>query len=274
MLRKHEIDLIAGLVEGELEDESEARALIERSAEARAEYEAQRTAFEALRTEGTVAMTEAERAALHRDVWTALRHEPQATATKTPWYNRLAPVAAALFVVIGLAAVLSQGVLSQQAGDEATAESFGEISRGLSADTTEGDDGGDVESADTAQAFGEGEDGDGAADMTDEEAAPTAPSLPEEQFAQIAEMVRSGDVGNVDGMRSLVTSAELEEASSCLETAGVGNYMILGEVLLEDDQGSDDAEYFVVVQSNDDLGPDTQVIFIDTASCQIAHVED
>lgn len=67
-MREHEIDLIAALVEGRLEDETEARALITSSPEMRQEYQAQKLAYEALAGAGMVRMTESERSALHRDI--------------------------------------------------------------------------------------------------------------------------------------------------------------------------------------------------------------
>lgn len=267
MLRKHEIELIARLVEGNLDDESEARALLERSEQARAEYEAQKTAYDALRSAGPVTMTESEKAALRRDTWTALRQDPQPKARKVPWYYKLAPVAAALSLVIGLAAVLTQG--SNDAGE---ADSFDEISESLSADTTQADSGA-IESAETTRAAsGDGDDG-AEADMADEEAAPTARSL-EDVFAQIAEAVRTrDDMGDAAEIFPLGAREEVEEAARCLESAGLPNYSILGEFEAPSVSGDSPTTYLVVVQSNDEIGPDTQVVFIDTGTCRIAHVE-
>lgn len=270
MLRKHEIDLIAGLAEGSLEDESEARALVDRSEEARAEYEAQKVAYEALRGAEPVSMSESEKAALHRDLWTTLQQTPQATAQKAPWYLRLAPVAAALFVIVGLGAVLTQGVLTQESGDEAaTVETFANASEGLSVESTaEGGERSDA--ADTTEGMGADAD-DGAADLADEEAAQMAPALAT-AFGEIADAIRTqGDIGDATAtLRSLEAGEELEEAAECLESAGIPNHSILGE--FEDPSGSE-ATYLAVVQSNEDIGPDTRVLFVDTGACEIAHVE-
>jgi hypothetical protein len=270
MLRKHEIDLIAGLVEGSLEDESEARALVAKSDEARAEYEMQNVAYEALRDAEPVSMTENEKATLHRDLWTALRQAPQPAPKRTPWYFRLAPVAAALFVVVGLGAVLTQGVLNQQSGDEAaTAQTFAEASDGVAAETTRADSGGTEEAADTTGGLSDDAGGE-AADLADGDAAALAPALTT-AFTDIAEAVRTkGDIREVVTFRSFATSEESEEVSQCLESAGLPNYLTIGEF---DDPSGGDATYLVVVQSNDEIGPDTRVVFIDTETCQIAHIE-
>lgn len=270
MLRKHEIELIAGLVEGDLEDESEARALIASSAEARSEYEAQRVAFEALQSAGPVYMSDDERAALHRDVWTTLRSDQQPMARTTPWYHRIVPVAAALFVIVGLGAVLTQGVLNQESGDEAaTAETFTDMSEGLSAEPTMADseeaDGGD----DTSEAMS-GDGDDAAADATDEESALVTRAL-DETFSEIARAVRTRrDMGDAATFRPFGAADQAEEAARCLESADLANYAILGEF---EDPTDDETTFLVTVQSNDDIGPDTQVVFIDTATCQIAHID-
>ena len=270
MLRKHEIDLIAGLVEGSLEDESAVRALIERSEEARAEYEAQRTAYEALRSAEPVAMSESEKAALHRDLWTALQQDPQ-PAKKTPWYYKVVPVAAALFVIVGLGAVLTQGVLNQQSGDEAaTAETFTEAAEGLSRQSTSGD-GERSDTVETTAAASADADDNGGADLAAEEAAPLSPALVT-AFTEIAEAVRTtGALDDETRFRFLGEPEELEKAAQCLESAGLPDYLIVGEF---EDPPESETTYLVVVQSDDDIGPGTQVVFIDTANCQIAHVED
>jgi len=72
-MRKNEIELIAALAEGRLEDETAARALVDSSAAHRAEYEAHKTALEALIAIPSAQLSEHESAALHRDVWTELQ---------------------------------------------------------------------------------------------------------------------------------------------------------------------------------------------------------
>lgn len=270
MLRRHEIDLIAGLVEGSLEDESEARALIARSNEALAEYKAQKVGYEALRSVEPVSLTETEKAALHRDLWTALQQAPQRAARKTPWYIRLAPVAAALFVIVGLGAVLTQGVLTQLSGNEAaTVDTFAGASDGRSAETTQADSGGTEEAPDTTVAMGEDAD-DGAADLADEEAAQMAPALAT-AFAQIADAVRTpSDVSEIVGFQAFEASEELEGMEQCLERAGLPDYSIFGEL---EDPSEGEATYLVAVPSDGEIGPATQVAFIETGSCEIAHVE-
>ncbi len=131
-MHDHDLDLIAALAEGSLHDETAARALVENCPECREEYAGQRAAIEFLASAPEVSMTELERAGLHRDLWTELRSAP-ATTKQVPWWYRWSYVAAGLFVVVGLAGVLS-GQLGQ--GDQGAAlETFSEIGSAL--DTAE-----------------------------------------------------------------------------------------------------------------------------------------
>jgi hypothetical protein len=113
-MRDHDLELIAALVEGRLQDDSEARALIDSAPELRAEYEAQRLAFETLRGLGPTQLSDTERAALHRDLWTELRSGAEARPARRPWYYTWASVAAGLFVIVGLVTVLDQTGGDQQ----------------------------------------------------------------------------------------------------------------------------------------------------------------
>jgi len=108
-MRDNELELIAALAEGSLEDETLARALIESSEEHRTAYEAQKLAIDALRGADTVLMDDTERAMLRGDLWAALRAGQPAQGTASPWYYRWTPVAAGLLVVVGLIAVINRG---------------------------------------------------------------------------------------------------------------------------------------------------------------------
>lgn len=278
MLRRRDIELIADLVEGRLEDESEARALIARSEDARVEYEAQMTAYQALSSAPAPSLSESERAALHRDLWTVLsRPSVVPTATRSPWYLRWAPVAAALFVVVGLAAVLTQG-----RGDQVM-ETFGDVSSGLGAVTTT------AAGSDTMEAAGE--DGaepaaEGGTDTTaaDEDAASDdtlAEALSRSGFfAEAAGLVRSGQYAATTTTDRDLTGSQFRDVSSCLANAGLEDHEALGRA--SDFIGSSAEEprdefldgYLVVVPAHVEVGPDTPITFVDVETCEIAHVED
>jgi len=108
-MNRRELELLAALAEGRLEDEREALSLVESSPEHLAEYEAQKAAVQALRSTPAAELTEHERAALRRDVWAALRPTP---APAAPRARRWAPAAAVVVAVVGSAVVLNQALVS------------------------------------------------------------------------------------------------------------------------------------------------------------------
>ncbi|MGA7282140.1 MAG: hypothetical protein WBZ40_10200, partial [Acidimicrobiia bacterium] len=106
-MHKHDPDLIAGFADGSNDNEIQARALIESCGECRAEYENQVRVIAMLRQVPPVAMTDLEKAAMQRDLWTELRSQPLAAATTgSPWWYRWSYAAAGLVIVVGIAAGL------------------------------------------------------------------------------------------------------------------------------------------------------------------------
>ncbi len=265
MLNEREIELIASLAEGTLEDETEARALIERSREAREEYEAHRLTLQTLSGVTPVSLTEHERAALHRDVWTALRADPAAAPGATPWYYRWVYAAAGLFLVVGLVAVLSQTGGNDSLDMGATAET---MSAGDAAATTQAD-GGELAPA--------AEDGDDAADSAVEEATEATAMAPEEFFAQTAEQVRSG---RFDGSFTRnYTETEREDRASCLgeaiAQADMEDHEIVGEArhVESTDEEPSSTPYLLAVPADTVIGPDTPVVFVSIEACEVTHVD-
>ena len=110
-MHDHPLDLIAALADGSLSDEAEARALVESCPECREEYRTQTEVIGWLAATPAAEMTDLEKAALHRDLWTELRNQP-GKSPATPWWQRLAYVAAGLFVTVGLVSVLNNGALN------------------------------------------------------------------------------------------------------------------------------------------------------------------
>lgn len=237
-MRDRDLELIAALVEGRLEDETEARALIASSPEHQAEYEAQKLAFTTLQEAGPASMTETERAVLHRDVWSTFRTEVAAKPARSPWYYRWAPVTAVLFVAVGLTAVLSQGgddgatetanlaadlpVETTGAADAATAEdgtaeTFAEAG-GLTTDTTEA-----ATEGTTTPEEGEA----GADERTDTDLAPVPDDEAAFYTAQAAE-VRVEESDEESPSTSTTEAAAISPSQACVDTAasdaGLGDY--------------------------------------------------
>lgn len=269
-MHDHDRELIAALVEGRLDDESEARALISSSPELREEYEAQKIAHEALRSTIRAELSESERSALHRDVWTALRAE---TASRpTPWYSRLAPVAAGLLVVIGVATVFLPG--GQDSGDD-------EAAAPLSADSST--------SASTSIAA---ESGGGEADMDDGETLETTAQSGEEApadgaaaFSSEAARVREGefDEGNLETF-SYARTSNAPEIEECVDAAGLHGFRVvatLDETPMPPESATDsttttvpgEAAIAVAIPEDADLGT-APVAFVDLVTCEVVYTDE
>ncbi|MEA1902806.1 MAG: hypothetical protein U9N56_04695 [Actinomycetota bacterium] len=270
-MRERDLDLIAALVEGRLEDETEARSLIDSSSKHRAEYEAQKVAYEAVASVPTAQMTEHEKAALHRDVWSALQTEPVVAAKRSPWYFRWSYAAAAVVLVVGVG-----GMLTQLGGGDSD-ETFFEVSAGLD----EGDDEGLLRDSPSAEEGAADVEDDSAAAATTEAAAGGAvasripPSDPTEKFFfdQAAE-VRSQAYSalSTDEADSLI-----ETHASCLQRAGLDDYMALAELDFEDAEtfGLDPASlYLAAIPADIDLDDLTPVAFVELGTCTVVHTDE
>jgi hypothetical protein len=261
-MRDREIDLISALVEGTLEDETEARAMLAASPELQAEYEAQRLAYEALSSAGSATMRDDEKAALHRDVWTALRSEPAAPRVRAPWYYRWVPVGVGVFVV-GIAAVT---VLTQTSGGDGAA-TFDEAA----AETT---------IATSAEA-GEMSAGTAAEDAaTDTTAAAMAMAPETEMFGAAARSLRED---RVDGTTEVPSATESAIAlDECLDQAGLQDVdviQIIDSAFLSEISGitvpteDESRSFLVAVPAQED--PETApIFFVDSDTCDIAYVDE
>ena len=261
-MRKHEIELIIALAEGSLEDETEARALIESSKKARSEYVAQKTALDALASVPPAELTDIEKAALHRDIWTALSAGPAVTKKATPWHSRWSYVAAGLFVVVGLVGVLSTGAFS---GDDAAVESLGS-SQDSPAGTTLASAGADesVEAPSIAEES-----------AADSEAAAADPLL--DFFREHASQVRSGQFSSAFSATGNDRGSIASQNSACLSRADLDDYEALGEITF-DEAGSyglnPDSLYLVAVPTAVSLDESTPVAFVELLTCALVHIDE
>jgi len=289
-MRDHELELIAGLVEGRLDDEAEARALMASSPQHAEEYEAQKLAYDALRESGSVALNESERAELHREVWTALRTQPAAKA-KSPWWYRWTPVAAGLLVVAGSVAVLNQNL-----GGQDSLETFAEIGSSL-------DSGGGTESATTTAAATQGEtrDGDDSSDGGADGATDTTAAMAEEQpeadfsapddvYSSTAADVRQGNYEEAGALTYGASDPVDPGLEACvteaMEAAGLEGYEL--HAILEgldeetDENGAEGtsttlseatAELAVATPDPADLSA-APLAFVDLADCVVVYLDE
>jgi hypothetical protein len=264
-MRKHEIELIAALAEGTLEDETEARALVVSSGKARSEYEAQKTALNALASVPSSTLTDSEKAALHRDIWTQLKAQPVATKKATPWYFRWSYAAAGLFLVVGLVAVLNTDGFSG-GDDAATEELAAPRDAGETADTTVGAAGGD----EGAEAPSIAEDGASADDAVSDE--PIVGF-----FMREASKVRAGQFATAADTSEDEQQSVLDKQAECLLRADLDGYEAVGEVSFADAEalGLDpDTSYLIAVPTLEELGEDTPVAFVEVDTCELVHTDE
>jgi hypothetical protein len=282
-MRERDLDLIVALVEGRLEDEKEARALIESSPKHRREYEAQRTAHQALSSAGTASLSETERAGIRRDVWSGLRSRPTPVVTANPWYYRWISVAAGLFVVVGLLAVLNQNG-SPEGGEAATRSVSSTTVAGAAVAETDGSGGSDgsggtaavdesevtpEEGGDSTEGGTLAAEGDGA-DTANTLSEPSSPSDVAYYEAE-AEKVRAGTYGPTDQDQ---VAAQLQ---SCLEQSGLSSYSVVGTITPPTDTSTEvpqeGAPFIAAVPEDVDLA-NAPVAFVDLFSCVLLHLDD
>jgi hypothetical protein len=193
-MRRRDIDLIMGLVDGTIDDEAEARARVMSSPSLRAEYEAQLRAREALRAVPIAALSDTERASLRRDVWTGLT----ASEGSKPRVSRWVYATAGGFALVATVAVA--GLLGGN-GDMA----------GVVAVESDGGSESPVTTATMSTA--------GDAAVPEATAAPPE-ATDEDQFAAFAMQAREG---------AIPVETPDEATTSCLEQAGVGDLDFIGE---------------------------------------------
>jgi hypothetical protein len=248
-MHDHDLDLIASLADGSLDDPTEARALIETCPECRGEYESQLSVIAALATVDPVTMSDFEKAALHRDLWTELRNQPAKTSA-TPWWYRFSYAAAGLFVLVGLVAVANQ----LGSGDSGGTERFSEVSSGLDA----GSDG------QTASPLA----GEDSAESTIAESTGSTMAAADSGYGNIPDFKTLADEARLQQLPPSVRATEsTSEDLDCVNAAGLENQEVVGTV-------EADRRYLIAVANDDDLDADTAVNFVDAATCEVAHVEE
>ena len=246
-MHEHDPDLIAALADGSLDDETEARALIESCDRCLSEYQDQVEVLALLVATPTARMNDLERAALHRDIWTELRRSPSRTGI-TPWWVRWSYVAAGLFVTVGLVSVLNGQFLS--IGGDSAGEAFSEIGSGLD-DTGAGGEQAPLTAADVDE---------GAESATTTAAAEEA-ALPY-PFADLADEARANRDLAED--RSSQFSTEAGEVEECLELSGLADQVLVEELDLD--------RRYLVMMPEGETG-DLTVTFVALDDCEIVYVD-
>jgi len=245
-MHKHDLNLIAALADGSLEDETRALSRVESCSDCRAEYEGQKSVLGALAVAEPAAMTEHEKAALHRDLWTELRTGAPVAQTTAPWWYRWSYAAAGLFVIIGLAAVVSQ----MTGGGDTSAqfeETAGEIPQ--AEDPPASDDGASPAIASAP---------DTVAEATDSAAlGSTAEPV---DFALLAEALNE----TRQSTQSLRVTVDQSLYTDCLTEAGLEAHEVIQTYSLE-------AGDYIAVVAKDAPVDSANVTFVDLATCGVVY---
>ncbi|MGH8915015.1 MAG: hypothetical protein ACRDZM_10940 [Acidimicrobiia bacterium] len=253
-MHDHDQDLIAALADGSLDDETEGRALIESCDDCLSEYQDQVEILTLLASTPTAHMTDLERAALHRDLWSEL-NKPATRPSSPPWWLRWSYVAAGLFVTIGLVSVLSGQTLFGEAANRAAevSETFSETGSGL------GDSSGGAEEAPLYGLDSAEEDAESA---TTTAAASADTSLPY-PFAELADDARAKRASGEDG--SFEGTTARDDVEECLQMTGLDDQRVVDQLDL-------DQRYLVVMPEDEAKG--STVTFIDIDDCEIVYVDE
>lgn len=260
-MRRRDIELMAALADGSLEDETEARELIAGSAEHRAEYEAQLSVIEALSSVESAQMTRSEKTSMHQHIWSTLRAHPEPKRKAMPWYFRLGYAAVGLLVVVGLLNALDLG-----GADSASDGIAAEMDESLTADLQEAPKTTEqaTRNADAAEA---GED-------TTGQAGGLAPDTSLDEFLQrsladSAEEIRAGELP-LDPItaESFAQADVAEQNSECVSEAGLIGYEALTFVEFEDAE-HEPVSFLVALPQAAEVSPETPVVFIRPGDCTI-----
>lgn len=243
-MHEHDLDLIAALADGSLEDEREARSLIETCQVCREEYQVQTRVLARLDAIPREEMTELEKAGLHRDLWTELRREP-ARAVPVPWWQRLGYVAAGLFVIVGLVAVLN--ALGGGGDDAALIETMADM-----AATTTAEEAGELFGDDRAGGGAPADEGEAATTTT---AAEASAQLAFDELVDSAREIRRSD--------SFKTMSLDSESEQCLARLGLGDHQVV-------ERAHFDRSYLAMMPADPD---DETVTIVAIEDCEIVHVD-
>ena len=266
-MRSHEQELISALVEGRLDDEAEALALIASSDALHAEYEAQKLAYDTLSAIPPAQLSDQERAALRRDVWTELQAQPTPGSSTTPWYFRWSTAAAGLFIVVGVLTITNLG--GSGSGDASTeVASVTTSAAALAPEETaakdgEPDDVTEALDADTADAAG------AAGNMR------TIPDPILQAFGLISDELRLNDP-RLPGTSSSKLQALAADHESCLTEAALEGYEAVSEFFHPTigDSETFATAYLAAVPVDQPTGPETPVAYVVLATCTLFYIDE
>lgn len=274
----HDLEIVAALAEGRSTEPDRAHELVRTCPVCAQAYRDHRTVLEAIARDPVPQLDERERLGLRSSVWGDLDLDsapapPTTRPARSPWWYRLAPVAAALVVVVGIAVVLPRG--GDDSAEVAGTDAFDTAASDLQ---TESDDG-EAATGDGDEALAD----DGADREAAEEAAPATTEAMTETTRAAEE---SGDVGAGAQAPPIVTTLEeieqaqrafaeragerrepmtpIPEVTACLESVGPD---VAGPLLAWQDGSVDDREALFVAVGRP--GAVARVVVFESETCVV-----
>ena len=270
-MHRHDLNTIAALADGSLKDETTARALVESCDECRIEYESHRVVIAALAAVEPATMTDLEKAALHRDLWTDLRADAAPAVKTPPWWYRWSYAAAGVFVVVGLVGVVSQlgGVSTSDSAAPAALEPHADGTDDLAvleADKGEADELGAAETTiASAEDVASAEDAGTAEDAGDGTETPSR-SLDVATFSLLVEQARSIEPTSSEAAATYSSDETARRAADCVQDAGLSAQEVIGEVDVS-------TMYLLTVAIGEEIDADTVFTVVDFETCKVLSVE-
>ena len=260
-MHRHDLDLIAAYASGHLEDEARARELVASCDECRSEYQLHLSIRGELGDLEQPIMTAAERAALHRDLWTDLRAPSPASSpavgARTPWWYRWSAAAAGLFLVVGLVTVLANPTATEDVfetiGNELTTDGSPRLEDGEAPAAPGESDAGGPDTTAAGEMGPEGQPGvvgsDGAAD--------------DQAYLEMIDRARESESAQYNNFTSQDAAAD---TAACLRAAGLAGQRTIGEV-------DTDTPYLLVIPADEPFDPEGRITVVDSATCEVVHVD-
>lgn len=262
-MHRHDLDLIAAYASGDLDNEARARALVASCDECRSEYQFHVSILGELGDLEHPAMTSAEKASMHRDLWAELRAGPRtlgrSSESRSPLWYRWSAAAAGLFLVVGLLTVLINQTPQndfETIGNELTA---GEAPRFGDGDSSSGQGELGAGSPETTAADGAGFGSEGQPGAV----APDGAEGGDTYFAMI-DQVRESEDAQFSGYASEEVA---DDTAACLRAAGLEGQRTIGEVDTE-------TPYLLVIPADEPFESDSRITVVDSATCEVVHVDN
>ncbi len=131
MHTEEHLDLIDALVEGHSTDPAAAQRLVDTCPECREAYRAHLAVKQAVEIQPVIPLSDLERRRLRSGIWSELDTSPEPKRMTPSWY-RIAPIAAALVLVVGVGSILLN-----RGGSTTTATTFAAASAPMDAYTSQ-----------------------------------------------------------------------------------------------------------------------------------------